>query len=219
MLTSLVIFLGISVAGMALLDFYMGDGQKKWLNEKVLSTWNWLDEAKRVPLLDMLRSRKSQRILATVLALIGVGGACLPMYLAWRFDPDDAEASQADRIIVNSIDFAIWVAVATIPAWFGIKILAMILRSKTALQTFFRASIAFVLVLLPVLLAGRGRADGNDRHVDQGRSGRLACRIGRPGVATPPPGLRFIPLRQVPLSRLAAPDTCKMFRRLWRGMC
>ena len=148
MLANLLLFLTASVMAVTLLDFYMSDSWKKRLNDRVVRMWNWLDEAKRVPLRDMMRKRRSQRILAAVLILVVVSLSGAYMYFIEIMASEKDEYSAANWIIEYGTD----VAVIILAAWLGIKILSMMLRGKTALQTFARASVAFVLSFLPVLL-------------------------------------------------------------------
>jgi hypothetical protein len=52
------------VIAVKLFDFYIrDDDQNKRLNDRVVGMWNWLDEAKRVPLLEMAHTLQSKRIL------------------------------------------------------------------------------------------------------------------------------------------------------------
>jgi len=147
MLTSLLIFLGISGVCVKLLDFYMSDGQKKWLNDRMMQTWNCLDEAKRVAVLDILRSKRVQRILGSVFAVIAVIAILLPILLLWG-DPDFTP----DSWVWEAIDDVTLLVVSVLMIWLGIKILYAILRGRTALQTFVRMSLTLIIACSPLIL-------------------------------------------------------------------
>jgi hypothetical protein len=154
MLANLLIFLSASVAALALLDFLMDDDQKKRVADIVLRIWNWLDEAKRVPILDMARTRRSQRILAG----ITISAICVPLLasLIWNVLNGKREYISTDvdigfaRITWLSI-IGSWLGIAII-LWLGRNIIPIILHGKTALQLFGRASLALVLAFVPILL-------------------------------------------------------------------
>src|SRR5262249_16270797 len=96
--------------------------------------------------------RRSQRILAGVLILTVGSLFGLYMYFILKNIPQIVEDSSTLDVILQIVGS--FVVAVLLPAWLGMKILSMMLRGKTALQTFGRMSVAFFLAFLPVMLTG-----------------------------------------------------------------
>jgi hypothetical protein len=151
MLANLLIFLAASGITVKLLDFYMSDGQKKWLGDMVVRMWDWLDRAKRVPLLDLLRTRRSQRILATTIIVVIAALLLIPAIrsLLTARDPADLEPSLPELITWPGI-LAMWLCIGS-TLWLGRKLIPMMLNGKTALQLLGRASLSFIICFVPMI--------------------------------------------------------------------
>src|SRR5262245_44068018 len=136
MLANLLLFLTASVAALTLLDLFMSDSQKKRLDDRVVRMWNWLDDAKRIPMLDMARTRKSQRILVAV----AICAIFLPFfgYFVTDLSIVSQKISGTDPYMI--IVLAILLSAAAIAIWLGRRVISMMLLGKTALQLFVRAS-------------------------------------------------------------------------------
>jgi hypothetical protein len=135
MLANLVVFLSASVAVLALLDFLLSEGQKETISDRVTRMWNWLDETKRVPVLDILRTPRSQSAFVGVIVCAAIG----PMlYLSL--------SSGFLEVPVRLLSTAV-IAILTV-AWFGRKIISVIMKGRTALQLFGRLSLVFVPVIV-----------------------------------------------------------------------
>src|SRR5215472_942024 len=105
MLANLVVFLSVSVAVLALIDFLLTDAQKKAVADSVTRMWDWLDDAKRLPLLDMARTRKSQRILLAI-AICAVIAQYFAIWMwaerpEWMKHPPEGPSAQADNPAVE----------------------------------------------------------------------------------------------------------------------
>jgi hypothetical protein len=159
MLATLLIFLSASVIAVKLLDFYMSDGQKKWLNDRVVRMWNWLDEAKRVPLLDLARTPRSKRLLLAIAIcpiILQYASSIILQYgniiLQWISSPP---AEKDLEITSTNPEFYLkptMVLIALIIAiWLGRWVISTILSGKTAVQLFLRASVLFVFLLIVLL--------------------------------------------------------------------
>src|SRR5215469_16980383 len=110
MLANLVIFLTASVAALTLLDFLLSDAQKKAVTDSVTRMWNWLDEAKRVPLLDLVRTQRSQRLL-TVIVISAIFTLLLDLYTRYVLN-----GSEKTNIALETATFISTVLVAVIIA-------------------------------------------------------------------------------------------------------
>ena len=144
MLASFMIFVGVSMAAAKLIDFYMSDGQKKWLDDKVVHMWDWLDRAKRVPVLDTIRTPKSQRILVAILTAIGACVLIIPPLYSGGYKFDSTESYELSTIIVVTVMQAVTIVIITAMAWFASRIAPVILRGRTALQLFAKIGRAHV---------------------------------------------------------------------------
>ena len=153
MLANLVVFLSVSVAALAFVDFLLNDAQKKAVADSVTRMWDWLDEAKRVPLLDMARTRKSQRILLAI-AICAVIAQYFAIWMlaerpeSWKHSPEEPSTQAANPAVA----LAIILGFVAMMLWLGRRLISMMLRGKTALQLFGRASLVFLLLSLPTLL-------------------------------------------------------------------
>src|SRR6516225_6033863 len=70
MLATLLIWLSVAVAVLALLDLFLSKAQKTWLSNVVIKAWNILDEARRWSFLDWLKNPRARWWLALSLALV-----------------------------------------------------------------------------------------------------------------------------------------------------
>jgi hypothetical protein len=149
-LANLLLFLTASVIAVKLLDFYMSDDQKKRLNDRVVRVWNWLDEAKRVPLLDMARTPRSQRILVAVAicAIFALNSAVVIWsdLLGIEFKMEYF----TEFPVLTIFEIVILLIFVPITVWLGKWLISIIWRGKTALQLFGRMSLIFILVILPL---------------------------------------------------------------------
>jgi hypothetical protein len=138
-LSNVLFALGATGAALVLLDFYLGDTQKKALQEKVESWWIWLDDLKKLSLLDRLRSGSVQKWIvlgaaATILLL-----ACLYF---WTVVPSPELAALAIVVIVLS-------------AWLARRLLAYVL-SGTKAQIVTRCVAVFVAYVIAAVAVTKG---------------------------------------------------------------
>src|SRR5215510_11058813 len=77
MLGTLLIWLSVAVAILAIVDLFLSDSQKTWLSNAVIKTWNVLDEAKGWSFADWLKEPRAAWWLAMALSVaswVGVFG-------------------------------------------------------------------------------------------------------------------------------------------------
>jgi hypothetical protein len=129
--------LGVAVAISALkvLDVFLSDKQKKWLDDRTLHAWHWLAEAKRKSLLNWLQ-RYYQSIAWTGVVLVSV-------YMTWAFEKALAPLPQV--ITVALFIFAIGLV-------FGLKIIRVTLAAPTLFRAVIRATIIVVITLTPAVM-------------------------------------------------------------------
>lgn len=152
MLANLFLFLTVSVIAVKLLDFYMGDEQKVWISDRTMRMWNWLDQAKRVPLLKMVRTPRSKWILfaiATIPAILPYVAA-IPGYSAtiWNAVRLREHLKNDPLYPEYYIKPAMFLIALLMIVWLGKWVISMILQGKTALRLFLRLSFVLVLLLL-----------------------------------------------------------------------
>jgi hypothetical protein len=80
--SNIAIFCSVTVSALALADWFLDDRQHKWLFDKAIKIWNWLDDVRSLNYLDRFSIYKNQRklsyqinIIETV--LIGIPGILL----------------------------------------------------------------------------------------------------------------------------------------------
>src|SRR5215510_8281325 len=73
MLGTLLIWLSVAVAILAIVDLFLSDSQKAWLSNAVIKTWNILDEGKGWSFADWLKRPRAKWWLALSLGLL-LGG-------------------------------------------------------------------------------------------------------------------------------------------------
>ena len=147
MLDSFLIFVGVATIAVKLLDFYMSDGQKKWLNDRVVRMWDWLDRAKRVPFLDLVRTRRSQRNLAAVaICAIVLQWIAIWIWGDWSSVEGRSAAPWTNPYLVAMS--AVGIGAAMIGIWLGRRGISMMLQGKTALNLFARASVMLVFLVI-----------------------------------------------------------------------
>jgi uncharacterized membrane protein len=120
--------LGVAVAifVLAVLDVFLSDMQKKWLDDRALHARHWLAEAKLTSLLNWLQ-RHYQSIAWTGVVLVSI-------YMTWAFEKALAPLPQ----VITGALFIFAVGLV-----FGLKII----RVTLAAPTLFRASSAQQLLL------------------------------------------------------------------------
>jgi hypothetical protein len=127
--SNVLVVLSIVVAVFGALDLLLSDFQKKALSNRSVVLWNWLDEAKRLPFLQLLRSKNTRYVLAGIGALI-VG----PLILQMGGDLQNKTALVAIGICI----LAIWMIPFTLAA-------------RSTLGTLLRATLFLALAGLPLL--------------------------------------------------------------------
>jgi hypothetical protein len=129
--------LGVAVAicVLAVLDIFLSDIEKKWLDDRTLRAWHWLAEAKRTSLLNWLQ-RHYQSI-----AWIGV--VLVSVYMTWVFEKALAPLPQ-----VITIALCIFAA----GLFFGLKIIQLTLRTPSLFRAVIRATIVVVATLAPAVI-------------------------------------------------------------------
>jgi hypothetical protein len=70
MLGTLLIWLSVAVAILAIVDLFLSDSQKAWLSNAVIKTWNILDEAKGWSFADWIKKPRATWWLAVGLGLL-----------------------------------------------------------------------------------------------------------------------------------------------------
>ncbi len=129
--------LGVAVAifVLALLDVFLSDSQKKWLDDRTLHAWHWLAEAKRKSLLNWLQ-RHRQSIAWTGVVLVSV-------YMTWAFEKALAPLSQVITIAL---------CIFAVGLFFGLKIIQFTLSAASLFRAVIRATIIVVATLAPAVI-------------------------------------------------------------------
>jgi len=70
MLATLLIWLSVAVAVLALADLFLSQAQKTWLSDALIKTWSVLDEAKSWSFADWLKKPRAMWWLAASMALL-----------------------------------------------------------------------------------------------------------------------------------------------------
>src|SRR5438045_2952676 len=71
MAASFLFALTLSIATLALLDFYLSDSQKRRIVDATTLVWNWLDDVSKLSFLDFLRERPIQWSVTLAAGTIG----------------------------------------------------------------------------------------------------------------------------------------------------
>ncbi len=132
----------IAVAGLGfvlvLLEIFVGDTQKQWLNDKTHDLWFWLAEARKRALLDWLRIRYRWVLGAAILL-----ASC---YIVWNVSLYEG-AGNATAIIIGALIFGVGL-------WFGPKIVRVTLNATTLFRAGLWATLFVVVAFLPIALLG-----------------------------------------------------------------
>jgi hypothetical protein len=141
----------IAVAALKLLDFFVGDARKKWLNEKTLQLWFWLAEAKNRSLLDWLR-RYEKPIFWTA-SLLSVGSMSL-LLLSLR----EADLADMGPRLYGALVALLFIVTGGVLS--ARAVIPWIFRGETLLRVMLRSlamvAIAFLVTILPVVLIFNG---------------------------------------------------------------
>ena len=131
------IVVGILFFVLTLLEIFLGESQKRWINDKVLFLWLWLSEAKKQSLLEWFRKR--YRSIASVAVLLASA------YAAWAFRnaviPSPAVSAIALALVTIGIGF-----------WFGLKIIRLTIHATSLLSAFLRASLFVGIAVMPLTI-------------------------------------------------------------------
>jgi hypothetical protein len=124
-------------AAFGLLDLLLGSEQKAKLSDASVRLWNWLDEAKQVSFLEMLRPRKVRILLS-----IAVSASVL------IFEAVELELEVFLLGLRNPV-FAAWLLT---PAAFTFLISAFTLSARTKLGLLIRISICLGVLVVPLFI-------------------------------------------------------------------
>jgi hypothetical protein len=131
----IALVVAIAIFVLALLDVFLSNKQKQWLDDRTVRMWHWLADAKRKSLLDWLQGHRR---------LIAWGGVILAtIYMAWAFAKALAPITQV--IVVALCIFAVGL-------FFGLKIVRSILRGSSLFRVVVRATIIVVITLAPFVV-------------------------------------------------------------------
>jgi len=136
-LWDIALTVAIIVFVLAVLDVFLSDSQKQWLDDRALHIWHSLAEAKRKSLLNWLR-RHYQFIAWTGVVLVSA-------HMTWAFEKALAPLSQV--ITVALCIFAVGLL-------FGLKIVQITLRAPSLFRAVIRATI-----MRPMRLPTRSHLD------------------------------------------------------------
>src|SRR5262249_21259032 len=110
MLGTLLIWLSVAVAILAIVDLFLSDSQKAWLSNAVIKTWNILDEAKGWSFTDWLKEPRAAWWLAMALPLLL--GLVFSAIGNWMVAVERAgQLAQANDYLMTD-DYWIWMTVA-----------------------------------------------------------------------------------------------------------
>jgi len=122
-----------------LLDLFLSNSQKAWLEDKALHLWHWLAVAKKRSLLDWLRRHYRWLVWAAILSVI--------VYLGWIIRDAALRGAGADASLVLE-----GLIMTGLSVWFGLKIIRLTLRSSSLPIAFLRATLFVLLAFTPFLL-------------------------------------------------------------------
>jgi hypothetical protein len=134
-LWDIALAVAIAVFVLAVLDVFLSDNQKQWLDNRTIYLWHWLSEAKRQSLLNWLQRRYQS------IAWIGV--VLVSVYMTWAFEKALAPLPQV--ITVALCIFAIGLL-------FGLKIIQLTLRAPSLFRAVIRATIIIGVTLAPAVI-------------------------------------------------------------------
>jgi hypothetical protein len=122
---------------LAAFEFFSSDQQKTKLDYAMHYLWYWLDEAKKVSLLDWLR-RYFKWIVGTAVLIESI-------YVVWIVR--SALALNNGGVTTTLL---IGMIIAAIAFWLGLKIIQTILRARSLGTAFLRASLLLCFALTPI---------------------------------------------------------------------
>jgi len=126
--------LGIAVVIFGALNFLLSNSQKQVLSETAVKLWNWLDEAKKLPLLQFLRQKNVRFVLAGFGFLVVCGYTLLLI------------SGSSSTQYFEHIAAVISVGVCGIGLW----MIPFTLAAKSSIDTLVRATLFLALACLPL---------------------------------------------------------------------
>jgi hypothetical protein len=129
--------LGVAIATFVLkvLDVFLSDAQKAWLDNRTLRAWHWLAEAKQKSLLNWLQDFRP--------SIAWAGVVIVAVYMTWAFEKAVAPPSQVITVAI---------LIAAVGLWFGLRIIRVILAAPTLSRAVVRATVVVVITILPAVI-------------------------------------------------------------------
>jgi hypothetical protein len=120
MLATLIIWLSVTVAVLALIDLFLSKAQKTWLSNAMVKVWNCLDEAQGWSFADWLKEPRAKWWFAITLGLaFGISEAYF--VFAWNDLIDEFRARRGKEPLALGVRGRLFAAAFTL-AWFWIFI-------------------------------------------------------------------------------------------------
>jgi hypothetical protein len=150
-LANIVVGIAVSTASLALLDIFLSNSQKKWIENRSILLWNWLDDAKKLTFLEFANRHRrlvigfslfcvlSVKLIDTIFTVAG--------FMALGLPPVPYRLYWVGGLILGTLAFLLTV-------WAGVKAIAWILRGKTSGSQFRRLALFAPLAAPLVLLVG-----------------------------------------------------------------
>jgi hypothetical protein len=155
-IANFLIVVGILVALTPVLDLLMSESQKRVLEQRVLSAWNWLDDLKKVSLVGWLRNR----VVQVLLGFIALAVAALWMYffyfeimpvVEYILGYENPVSGETVDILLYLL-YASFALMTAFALWAGPKLIKIILRPTKARQVFSRAFVIGAFIFSPWIL-------------------------------------------------------------------
>src|SRR6516225_5487728 len=154
MLATLLIWLSVAVAVLALADLFLSQAQKTWLSNALIKTWSVLDEAKSWSFADWLKKPTAMWWLAASMALLISAGFILQQVLMMKWLEREIAQQGAPEYALHLDDFLKAAVFGIIVLFIARLIFARLLRFTSAKQLFGRLVIIFSFAAIAFYLLG-----------------------------------------------------------------
>jgi len=154
MLATLLIWLSVAVAVLALADLFLSQAQKTWLSNALIKTWSVLDEAKSWSFADWLKKPRAMWWLAASMALLISAGFILQQVLMMKWLEREIAQQGAPEYALHLDDFLKAAVFGIIVLFIARLIFARLLRFTSAKQLFGRLVIIFSFAAIAFYLLG-----------------------------------------------------------------
>jgi hypothetical protein len=131
----IALIVAFAVLGLALLDIFVSDKRKQWLDDRTVRLWHWLAEAKRLSFLDWLQGYRR--------LIVWTGVILSSAYMAWAFEKTLAPITQVVPVAL---------CIFGIGLFFGLKIIRRILGASSLFRAVIRATIIVAVTLAPAVI-------------------------------------------------------------------